>query len=257
MSATNTSIPTPTPTPAPTSPVAAPLPVRPARNGPLSHTRTTERDLVEYVLTNATAGDLKSVIDTIDQFCWNHQWMMNIGDQKGEDYGKILQKHKLKNGLELGLYCGYSTMLALWYMGEGSRMTSIDPNMETNELAAQLFEFAGVSDRITVYTGVLGDVIDGFAPESFDFVLFDHAKSKYYSDLILVEKARLVGSGGVMIGDNVVFFKINDFILRLMNTDQLAKPLAMYRNQKLYMGKLEYSEGESAMDDGIIKAVVV
>jgi len=40
------------------------------------------------VLKNSKKGNAKSVMDSIDKFCWDDNWMMNIGDVKG----KILDK---------------------------------------------------------------------------------------------------------------------------------------------------------------------
>jgi len=44
---------------------------------------TTEERLLKHVLENAERGNPKSVIDTIDAWCWSTQWMMNVGDVKG------------------------------------------------------------------------------------------------------------------------------------------------------------------------------
>ena len=40
--------------------------------------------LLNYVLTKSRPGDIKNVIDTIDEFAWHKRWLMNIGDKKGE-----------------------------------------------------------------------------------------------------------------------------------------------------------------------------
>lgn len=44
---------------------------------------TKEERLLKHVLANAERGNPKSVMDTIDAWCWSTQWMMNVGDVKG------------------------------------------------------------------------------------------------------------------------------------------------------------------------------
>ncbi len=58
--------------------------------------------LQNYVLNNARRGDIQNIIDTIDQFGWNKQWLMNIGDRKGKILDQAIQTRKPKTVLELG-----------------------------------------------------------------------------------------------------------------------------------------------------------
>lgn len=45
---------------------------------------TPEQRLLDHVKKTAKQGDPQSVLDVIDDFCWKHQWMMNIGNIKGK-----------------------------------------------------------------------------------------------------------------------------------------------------------------------------
>ena len=56
----------------------------------------------EYVLQHATQGDVKSVIDVIDKYAWNEQWLMNIGDRKGTILDDAIKERNPKLVLELG-----------------------------------------------------------------------------------------------------------------------------------------------------------
>lgn len=49
-----------------------------------------------FVRENATAGDPKSVLETIDTFGYEHHWMMNVGDVKGELVDREIAKVKPK-----------------------------------------------------------------------------------------------------------------------------------------------------------------
>lgn len=58
--------------------------------------------LKEYVVENARQGDVQNIVDTIDQYCWTKQWMMNVGDQKGKILDQALREKQPKTVLELG-----------------------------------------------------------------------------------------------------------------------------------------------------------
>lgn len=45
---------------------------------------TPERRLLAYVQANAKKGDPNDILKTIDEWCWSSQWMMNIGNIKGQ-----------------------------------------------------------------------------------------------------------------------------------------------------------------------------
>ena len=51
-------------------------------------------DLKNYVLENAQQNSLQNIIDTIDKFGWTKQWLMNIGDRKGQILDQAVQTRK-------------------------------------------------------------------------------------------------------------------------------------------------------------------
>jgi predicted O-methyltransferase YrrM len=58
--------------------------------------------LKNYVFENGRQGDIQNIIDTIDQYGWTKQWLMNIGDRKGKILDQAIQTRKPKTVLELG-----------------------------------------------------------------------------------------------------------------------------------------------------------
>lgn len=58
--------------------------------------------LVNYVLKKSQPGNVQNVIDTIDRFGWTKQWLMNIGDRKGQILDDAIRTRKPKTVLELG-----------------------------------------------------------------------------------------------------------------------------------------------------------
>ena len=171
---------------------------------------------------------------------------MNLGDEKGALYSSALSKCGSKLGLELGMYCGYSTLRALVAMGDGARMVCIDPNAETNALAQRLFEHAGVADRVRVVEGVLAKKLAELEADSlvFDHVFIDHDKAAYLPDLLLLESSSLLRPGTMLFADNVVVFRIEDYLAR-------ANDSRLYRDQELHHTLLEYSAESDNIRDGV------
>lgn len=42
-----------------------------------------EQRILRYVLQHAVAGDPQSVLETIDTYCSQKEWAMNVGNKKG------------------------------------------------------------------------------------------------------------------------------------------------------------------------------
>ena len=212
---------------------------RSSEAGPLAFHRGTEERLLDYVREHAEKGNLESVIATIDRFCWTEHWMMNLGDQKGEIYRTALQERGSKSGLELGVYCGYSILVALSAMGEGSRMVGIDPNIRTNGIAWSICDFAGVSDRVTIMQGMLDDHLVRLREFTFDHVFIDHAKDAYLPDLQRLLDEKLLKPGTRVIADNVVVFKLDEYIGWVESSGR-------FTGCRLEKSRLEYTDEETA-----------
>jgi hypothetical protein len=58
--------------------------------------------LLEYVLKNSRSGDIQGVINAIDKFAQTQQWLMNVGDKKGEILDNAIRSRQPKTILELG-----------------------------------------------------------------------------------------------------------------------------------------------------------
>jgi catechol O-methyltransferase len=216
-------------------------------NGPMKFHKTTEKDLLKYVLENADSN-ISSVIKTIDNFCWNNHWMMHIGDEKGQILSDTIKNANPKNVLELGTYCGYSCLRMLQNMThEDSKVYTIDPNVDTvNSIAKLILSKAGVLDRVVFLPGYSEEVIPTIKDIVFDAVFFDHAKREYYSDLVALEKLGLVNNGTTLIADNVIVFNISDY-LQYVEDSSKFNTLIKYTN-------VEYNNENDVkvMTDGVV-----
>ena len=173
-----------------------------------------EEALAQYVLATARQGDLDDVIRTIDKFCYEQSFMINVGDEKGEILDAAVRRTDPKLVLELGTYCGYSGLRIARVMGAEARLVSIEFNAANAAIARRIWDHAGVGERLTVVIGTLGDggataarleSEHNVAKGSVDLVFIDHDKNAYLSDLQLIVERGWLHVGSVAVADNVKF----------------------------------------------------
>ena len=192
------------------------------------------RQTLDYVFSNAKKNNPKSILQTIDNFVLESgQFLMNVGPEKGEILRDHLVKSKPNNVIELGTFIGYSAVLISSTIGEKSKLTSIDSDSHSIEIAKELINFAGLDDKVNLMHGSAEEII----PElnfNADFVFIDHAKKKYFSDLRLLETEEIIQKNCVVFADNVGIFK-----------DEMVEYFDHVRNSGKYQSqnfssKLEY-----------------
>ena len=192
------------------------------------------RQTLDYVFSNAEKNNPTSILQTIDNFVLESgQFLMNVGPEKGEILRDHLLKSKPNNVIELGTFIGYSAVLISSTIGEKSKLTSIDSDSHSIEIAKELINFAGLDDKVNLMHGSAQEII----PElnfNADFVFIDHAKKKYLSDLKLLETEEIILKNCTVFADNVGIFK-----------DEMAEYFDHVRNSGKYQSqnfssKLEY-----------------
>lgn len=170
-----------------------------------------EERLAQYVAAHARQGDLGDVIRVIDQYAYDEAFLINVGDEKGVILDAAVRRAAPRRVLELGTYCGYSALRVARAAPE-AHVFSVEFSAANADIARRIFAHAGVSDRITVVVGTLGDgggtlgrlrAEHGFDAGSLDFVFVDHDKSVYLSDLQLVLQAGWLRPGAIVLADNV------------------------------------------------------
>jgi len=173
-----------------------------------------EEALAQYVLGNARRGDLDDVIGTIDRFCYEQSFMINVGDEKGEILDAAVRRTDPKLVLELGTYCGYSALRVARTMGSEARLVSIEFNPANAAIARRIWDHAGVGEQLTVVVGRLGDggatverleSEQSFAKGSVDLIFIDHDKNAYLPDLQLIIEREWLHPGSVAVADNIKF----------------------------------------------------
>lgn len=171
-----------------------------------------EQALAKYVAANAPRGDLDAVIKAIDRFAYKTAHLINIGDEKGEILDAAVRAAAPMRLLELGTYCGYSAMRMVRAMPAGARLVSVERGAGNAGIATRILRHAGVSGRVHVVVGSLGDggatlgrlhSQHGFAEGGLDFVFLDHGKREYVPDLKRILARGWLHPGSVVVADNI------------------------------------------------------
>jgi len=172
-----------------------------------------EARLAEFVAAKARRGDAQDVIRVIDEYAYNHSFLINVGDEKGAILDAAVAEARPKRVLELGTYCGYSA-LRMAVMAPQASIVSIEFNADNAAIARRIHGHAGVAGRVTVVVGFLGDggrtlaalrQGHGFGKASVDLVFIDHAKEAYLPDLERILAEGWLHPGSVVVADNVRF----------------------------------------------------
>ena len=221
--------------------------------GPLKFNKdpknSTEDQLAAYVLEHAEKNNPDSVVKTVDNFCWNNHWMMNLGDKKGEFVDDAIKKYKPKIILELGTYCGYSAVRMTRFLPVDGKLYTIDPTI--TQCAGKIIKHAGLESKIVQLQGYAEKVIPTLTQlkGKVDMVFIDHAKDKYFPDLQLIEQHGLLHPGSVVVADNTIIFHIDDYLNHVNNS-------GLYVTDKPYLATLEYDDtGLEERVDGIVVSV--
>lgn len=159
--------------------------------------------VARYVAEHARANDPQDVLRTMDRFSEQERWLMNIGPEKGPLLKELAQRLPANARiLELGAYCGYSSIMLADTFGAGSHITSIEISEDAVNSSRANVAVAGLSGQVTFMHGSSSDLITSLSGH-FDLVFLDHWKDLYKQDLQLIEQQQLIGPGSIVVADNV------------------------------------------------------
>jgi catechol O-methyltransferase len=170
-----------------------------------------EAAAVDYVLANASKGDVDDVLAKIDEFAYEQSFLINVGDEKGALLDGAVQRANPKLALELGTYVGYSA-LRIARAAPEAKVYSVEMAKTNAANARRIWEHAGVGDRVTCVVGTIGDggstldalaAAPGFGAGALDFVFIDHEKSVYLADLQSILDRGWLHTGSIVVADNV------------------------------------------------------
>ena len=171
-----------------------------------------EEAAADYVVANARQGDIDDVIAKVDQFAYEKSFLINVGDEKGELLDAAVRRANPGLALELGTYCGYSS-LRIARAAPSAMVFSVEFSAANADVARRIWAHAGVDNRVTCVVGTIGDdgrTLDalaehGFAADKLDFLFIDHDKDAYRSDLQSVLDRGWLHRGAIVVADNIGF----------------------------------------------------
>ena len=107
-----------------------------------------------------------------------------------------------RKALEIGMAIGYSVVHLARGMGEGSTVTTIEPNDEMIRAASGYLKRANLFDRVRIERGKALDVMPRLT-DTYDLLYIDAVKEEYqqYLDLGLPR----LRAGGVVVVDNLLW----------------------------------------------------
>jgi catechol O-methyltransferase len=209
------------------------------------------------------------VLELIDKFCMQRHWMMHVGPEKGQVLRSFLTECLTSRApssrfvlLELGTYCGYSSMLwaeLLKNHGIDSFMIyTVEASPANATVARRLIDLAGIHEHISVLVldlhreQTVVDLVKGVMDGNvcIDFVFLDHDKDAYLSDLCMLERSGLIRAGTHVAADNVVFARIDayrDYVKSLVERGIVES--------RLVEGSIEYSgpDEDKAIDKEVFR----
>ncbi|TRY72823.1 hypothetical protein DNTS_009521 [Danionella cerebrum] len=203
--------------------------------------------ILKAVQKNAKKGDPQSVIAAIDHYCRHKEWAMNVGDDKGLILDSVVMEVNPSSALELGTYCGYSTVRIARLLPAGSTLITVEFNPHCAVIARQIIAYAGLQDKVKLMEGPSGDLIpkikEQFGITSFDFVFLDHWKDRYVPDTKLLEECGLLRKGSVLLADNVICPGAPEYLEYVRNNPRYET--------RYFPSNLEYTK----VEDGLEKSV--
>lgn len=131
---------------------------------------------------------------------------MQISPEQGQFFRVLLGAIEARKTLEIGVFTGYSSIVAALALPPDGRVVACDSSEEYTRVARRYWKEAGVADKIELRLGPAADsmraLLEEGAAETFDFAFIDADKTGY--DVYYEHALRLVRGGGVIALDNML-----------------------------------------------------
>ncbi|KAJ3317713.1 hypothetical protein HDU76_001078 [Blyttiomyces sp. JEL0837] len=207
-----------------------------------------EFDIMNYVLKTATRGDPASVLKAMDDFGYNQQWHMSVGDIKGEICKKVIREANPKLMVEIGAFVGYSSVCFASLLSPGCKYVSFEVDPTYIEIAQKIIDHAGLSDRHHFIHGPFSETyqqLQQFITEDtkhVDVFFIDHWKTMYLSDFKIIEKSGFCRSGTIVIADNIIYPGAPDYLQYVLGGGDGGNTV---KSTEVVESELEYSHGQT------------
>jgi len=152
--------------------------------------------------TDKTLAGAEIVLKEIEEKT-RQRFLPIIGPVKGKYLAETVRKYRVEKVLEVGTLIGYSAVLIANNLPAGGHVYTIEINPQSAGQAVDNIRRAGLSGKVTVYTGNALEIIPTIN-EEFDMVFLDAGKTEYYEYLKLSEPR--LKKNGIVFADNVKVF---------------------------------------------------
>ena len=157
-------------------------------------------------------NDPAKALQVIDDFSANHDFLVNVGSEKGRIVTDLIAEQKPKVLVELGGYVGYSSILFAQEMREQvseAKLWSLEFDPVFANIISELVDLAGLSSIVTVVTGPADESMRRLKAEGklshIDMLFLDHMEDLYEQDLrVAMDELELLKSGSCVVADNVL-----------------------------------------------------
>ncbi|KAK3055621.1 hypothetical protein LTR09_003542 [Extremus antarcticus] len=182
-----------------------------------SHSRVSshdgrEQNLLSFIKAHPNfetmQGNPTLVLQAMDEFAYQHDFLINIGEHKGKIVTDLIAKVKPKVLVELGGYVGYSAILKLPPLRTSIYIWSLEFDANFAAIASELIKLAGLSDIVSVVVGSADESLRKLKADSklssIDFLFLDHVEDLCEQDFkVAVDELKLLKTGAVIVADNV------------------------------------------------------
>ncbi len=158
-----------------------------------------QREQAEYLDKLLTQND--PLLSEMEAYAAEHR--VPIADREVAVFLEITARvSRARKALEIGMAIGYSVIHLARGMGEGSLVTTIEPNEEMISASSGYLERANLMDRVQIERGKALEVMPSLS-ETFDLLFIDAVKEEYkqYLDLGLPR----LRSGSLVVVDNLLW----------------------------------------------------
>lgn len=154
----------------------------------------------------------------------------------------ILRAVGARRVLEIGTFLGLSAVVIADAVGPDGRVICLDRSAEWTDHARQLWEDAGVADRIELRLGDAHDTIENVS-ETFDAVFIDADKTGYLDYLEKVTPR--LRSGGLLMVDNTLWYgRVVDEVDTSDDTEALRRfNRALARDERYEVAMVAVADG--------------
>lgn len=162
--------------------------------------------IAEYI-SQHTSAEPELARQLREQTAQMSQANMQISAEQGQLLQLLLRLMGAKRCLEIGVFTGYSSLLAALALPHDGRIIACDISKEWTDIARDWWQRAGVAEKIELHlqpaSDTLQQLLDAGQAGSFDFAFIDADKTGYdaYFELSL----QLLRPGGLIMLDNVLW----------------------------------------------------